>query len=152
MAVVARNEPVAVWRDVALALVMALGLSSVFLTPLRTNVPTTTPTGPGRVLGASVTVPLVVEVTLKLDGWTDRSSVEPRDGTLIEVLADVARRRQSTLEYRSRGQSIYLTRFLGRADDTNGVWEVSVNGLSVVDLAQPTLIQGDEVTIEYRRP
>lgn len=138
-------------RDVVLALVMAIGLSTVFLSPLRFSpqVASDKPTeSPERVLGASITIPLAVSVIIKNDRQEWRSSVTPITGTLAEVLARSANAAGSTFEYSSRGSSIYLTRFLNLRDDQTGVWVVRVNGIAVTDLSQSFLEQADEITVE----
>lgn len=138
-------------RDVVLALVMAVGLSTVFLSPLRFShsvAPVATPEASERVLGESISVPLTVTVTIRNDGQVWRTSVTPTTGTLAEVLARSASDAGSSFEYLSRGSSIYLSRFLDLPDDAAGSWTVRVNGAAVTDLSQPVLEQGDEITVE----
>lgn len=151
--IVGKGSRWATGRDVALALVMAIGLSTVFLSPLRfsgTSVPAAVPVSGERVLGASISVPLTVTVSIKNGEQVWRTSVTPTTEMLAEVLARAANVAGSTFEYQSRGSSIYLTRFLDLPDDTTGMWIVRVNGVAVSDLSQVTLEQADEITVERR--
>lgn len=140
-------------RDVVLALVMAIGLSTVFLSPLRfsadaTESSTTTVT-PGRILGESIVIPLKVPVSIHLRDQRWQVITSPRFGMLAEALSQAAGAAGSSFEYMSRGSSIYLLRFMKVADDTTGVWIVSINGVATTDLSSPSLEQGDEVVIEW---
>ncbi len=140
-----------IWRDVGLALVMAVGLSTVFLSPLRFSSSTTavksTAVTSGRILGNSITVPLTIPVTVRLWSSEWRTVTAPKYGTLTEALSQAAAASQSSFEYVSRGSSIYLQRYLGLSDDLSGRWEVRVNGVLVADLSARPLEQGNEVTL-----
>lgn len=138
-----------IWRDVALALVMALGLTSAFFLPMRS--PTATP-AEGRVLGAETAGPLTVTVNVHYDTQTVRLDLQPVPATVTNVLAMTAAAMRSSFSYTSRGSAIYLQRFLGQADDASGVWAVQWNGQLLTDLSQLLLGNGDELTIIRQRP
>lgn len=137
-------------RDVMLALFLAIGLSSAFFSPLRPRSIAVTPTrtSTGRILGATTTEPLTINVVATRDQSEWRQTMTPAPRTLIEALSKIATAAGSTMEYRSLNTSMYLTKFLGLGDDTTGRWRVSINGVTVTDLSLPVLQQGDEIRIE----
>lgn len=140
-------------RDMFLALLMAVGLSTVFLSPLRlatvtTDVPESV-AKPGRVLGESVVVTLRVPVSIRLNGQEWKISTAPKYGLLAEVLGQAASAVGTSFEYTSRGSSIYLQRYFKIPDDVTGSWVVSVNGVAVTDLSSRLLEQGDEVRVTW---
>jgi len=130
-------------RDVVLALLMAIGLSTVFLSPLRftgvsvASAPTTV--GGGRILGEAVTVPLSVQVSIHQGDQQWRVMTSPRGGTLAEALGQAAGAVGSSFAYLSRGSSIYLQQFMNVTNDLTGSWVVRVNGLSISDLSSRPL-------------
>lgn len=139
-------------RDVVLALVMAVGLTTVFLSPLRVapTVKETSTTPPaGRILGENIVVPLRVSVSVRMDAHQWQTTVTPQSGTLAEALSQVAGAAHESFTYFSRGESMYLQGFFGRNNDAGGSWVVSVNGLPVSDLSSQALEQADEILVEW---
>lgn len=131
---------------------MAVGLTTVFLSPLRVA-PTAkeTPSTPaaGRILGENIIIPLQVSVSVRMDASQWQTSVSPKNGTLTEALSQVAGAARKPFTYFSRGDSMYLQGFFGRNNDAGGSWVVSVNGLAVSDLSSKALEQGDELLVEW---
>ncbi len=103
----------------------------------------------GRVLGAAVTVPLNIPVTITHDHQTQRIVAHPLSGTVVESLTQVAAVMQSTFTYTSRGSSIYLQEFLGLQNSTTATWKIFINGAQVTDLTNHTLEQGDDILLTY---
>ena len=137
------------WGWVVLSAILAVGLCSVFIWPLVRWSQPDEPTG-GTVLGQTISVPLRVEVQVKLDNQTSIMTVSPVHGTLTEVVALTANQASTSFLYQSRGSSIYLSEFAGRTDNQTGHWIVAVNGLTQPDLSQAELRQGDRVLILYQ--
>jgi hypothetical protein len=131
-------------RDVLAALLIAVGLSTVFLSPL------THPNGDSRekILGQSIVVPLTVPVTLVNHGNTQTILTYPKYGTLPEALGQAAADQGTNFYYTTRGSSAYLWRFFNQVNDATGGWAVTVNGLVVTDLLSINLRQGDQITAE----
>lgn len=153
--VVQSTAPWATSRDMVLAFIMALGLSAVFLSPFRFSrllqADSKTPKTGGQVLGVSISVPLAVQVVIQQADQEWRSMTYPRTGMIAEALSQAAGAAGSSLQYQSRGSSIYLQRLLNLGDDVSGSWMVSVNGAVVTDLSLRSLEQGDEVRAEWRQ-
>ncbi len=135
------------WRNIGLTLVMAGGLSTVFLSPFLLANRSATAT-PGRVFGAATVAPLTVPVTVRSGDRVWRLTVRPQYGTIAEALGQAAAVTQSSFEYTSRGSSIYLRRFLNLSNDVTGGWQVRVNGVLVADLSLRSLEQGDQIAVE----
>lgn len=136
--------------DVGLALVLAAGLSTVFLSPVRQArpVPASTPSI-GKILGATISIPLSVPVTISVNGERNRFVTFPTHGHIAEVLASAAGQAQSSMTYSSRGNSVYLESFLGYSNTASRAWVVTCNGSPVLDLASRQLLQGDELSLTY---
>ncbi len=137
------------WRDAILALVMAAGLSTVFLSPFHIastikSVPTS-----GRILGEATTVPLHIEVVVSDAAQTKRVTVYPTTGTIAQALGQAAAQLQTSFDYTSRGASIYLADFDALPNAVTGTWTVRVNGAAITDLSQQSLAQGDQLTLDY---
>lgn len=134
--------------DVALALVLAAGLSTVFLSPVRQARPVPTPSV-GKILGATISIPLSVPVTISVNGERNRFVTFPTHGHIAEALASAAGQAQSSMTYSSRGNSVYLESFLGYSNTITQAWVIACNGAPLLDLASRQLMQGDELSLTY---
>lgn len=141
-------------RDVLLAVLMAAGLSTVFLSPLRFSKVATTNVqvepAAGRILGESIVRPLSVSVTVILSlnqRWQTNAS--PKTGMIAEALSQVAGRYNRSFTYNSRGDSAYLQSFFNVMNDATGSWSLRLNGLLLNDMNAQYLKQGDELTLTW---
>lgn len=137
------------WKALVLAGLLALGFSSTFLGPvlkIQNDAPTT-----GQILGDTDSRPLMIPVTVKHADRIYTVDTKPSTGTITDALSRAAAGLGGGLQYSSRGESIYLQKFLTTANTDAGAWVVKVNDVPVSDLSAPMLLQGDAVTIEYVR-
>jgi len=143
-----------VTRDVAMALLMAVGLSTVFLTPFRFSKVATIDTPieqkSGRILGESIVMPLSIPVTVLLSPeqrW--ETTVSPKTGMIAEALGQVAGRFDRSFTYNSRGDAAFLQSFFTVMNDATGSWSLRLNGLLLTDMNTQYLEQGDELTLTW---
>lgn len=135
---VRRSRDMSSVRDIALALLLAAGLSTAFLAPTQTQHVTENSVPHPRVLGSSITIPLTVTVAVHAGDIDWRGSIRPVHGTLVEAIAAAASLSGTTFSYSSRGTSIY--------PQEQSI--IHLNGVLVNDLSLPILHQSDTITLE----
>lgn len=137
-----------------MALLMAAGLSTIFLSPLRfskvATADVTSPSTSGRILGESIDIPLSVPMTIVLSAeqrW--ETTVSPKSGMIAEALGQVAGRFNRSFTYNSRGDAAFLQSFFNVMNDATGSWSLRLNGLLLTDMNAQYLEQGDELTLTW---